>query len=141
MHIKSMGNPIITKCHSLILIAIQTEKGEIMAAGKIIIVNRSPDTLSVAINIWSSNGGNPGTFAVLPGATGDSATWSRTDERGYVMFLKQGGSEAPFYVVPGSTITFVSMDSVVDNGQRIHPITAPLPSLTEERAEVNPAEK
>nr|KVE55754.1 hypothetical protein WS71_29025 [Burkholderia mayonis] len=62
-------------------------------------------------------------------------TWTRHDSRGYVLYLKQGGSEEPFYVVTGSNITFVSMSNVVDNGQLIKPVSAPVPS----RADVSVA--
>ncbi|CRY44087.1 hypothetical protein [Burkholderia pseudomallei] len=96
-----------------------------MASNKISITNKSTSALSASLSIWDSDNGNASNYTV---ASGTTETWTRYDNRGYVLHFGQGTSDASFYVVTGSQVTFFSMDNVIDNGQPIRPVTAPLPS-------------
>ena len=66
----------------------------------------SAETFNVAINEWGS-GGETGYFPVTPGKT---ESWDRTDVRGFVMSVQEGGLTIPYFVAAGDNIT-LSLDA------------------------------
>lgn len=61
----------------------------------------SGQTFNVAINQWGEDG-QTGYFPVAPGET---ISWEREDERGFVMSVQEGGSTLPYFVAAGDNIT------------------------------------
>ena len=62
--------------------------------------NRTGSTIHVAISLWGEESASPDFFPI-PGQGEDS--WNRTDDRGYVMVVRQRANSSPYYVVEGAT--------------------------------------
>ncbi|MCB2254439.1 hypothetical protein KTQ74_21215 [Pseudomonas chlororaphis] len=82
------------------------------------VKNNTSNKIEVAINQW----GNDGQTGYFPIAVDQSDTWSRTDSRGFVLSLRKGGTEKPYYVQSDSSIV-VGISDVKDNGRVISPLS------------------
>ncbi|KAA6167471.1 hypothetical protein F3K50_24770 [Pseudomonas marginalis] len=82
------------------------------------VKNNSSNKIEVAINQWGDNG-NTGYFAL---SVDGSDTWDRSDSRGFVLSLRKGGTEKPYYVQSDSSITVGNTD-VKDNGRVLTPLS------------------
>ncbi|KVT12885.1 hypothetical protein WK46_30755 [Burkholderia ubonensis] len=92
-------------------------RGVIMATG-VTIQNLSSITLTASVSRWAD--GDPGRFSI---ATGQSSTWStRTDPRGYIVYLEQDGG-LPFFAPTGATVQFYSMTEVTVDGHPAKPLS------------------
>jgi hypothetical protein len=78
------------------------------------VTNSSSHSIKVAINHWGDDG-QTGFFTV---SSGGHETWGRSDVRGFVMSVNQGGNTTPYYVLKDSNIT-VSDSSVTDGDNTI----------------------
>lgn len=81
------------------------------------VKNNSSNKIEVAINQWGDNG-KTGYFPLDAGKSDD---WDRGDSRGFVLSLRQGGTEKPYYVLADSNIV-VANTEVRDNDKVISPI-------------------
>lgn len=80
------------------------------------VTNSSTREIEVSINHWGDSG-NTGYFTI---AQGDDESWDRSDDRGFVMVVKKGGSQLPYYIYYDSVI-IVQDDKVTDKGSVIKP--------------------
>ncbi|KVC57144.1 hypothetical protein WI72_14775 [Burkholderia ubonensis] len=88
-----------------------------MATG-VTIQNLSPNTLTASVSRWAD--GDPGRFSI---ETGQSSSWpTRTDTRGYVVYLEQNGG-LPFFAPTGATVKFYSMTKVTVDGNIAEPLS------------------
>lgn len=78
------------------------------------VTNGSQKQIQVAFNQWGSKGNTD--YVTL--ASGDSDSWDRTDQRGYVMAVNLSGTQTPYYVQAGSNIVIRDND-VLENGLAI----------------------
>jgi hypothetical protein len=75
--------------------------------------NKTNSSIGISINHWGDSG-KTGFYTV----SGDSVeSWSRSDSRGFVMFLREGAMSGPYYVKADSTVTIHS--NRVDNAVRV----------------------
>lgn len=81
------------------------------------VTNNSDHQIKVAINHWASDG-NTGYFTL---DNGKSESWDRSDERGFVMVVKRGAAQRPYYVQYNSEIA-VLPEKITDNGSDLKPI-------------------
>ncbi|UCZ84911.1 hypothetical protein LGQ10_00915 [Pseudomonas sp. L5B5] len=82
------------------------------------VKNNSSNKIEVAINQWG-NDGQTGYFSL---GVAQADNWSRSDSRGFVLSLRKGGTEKPYYVQSDSSIVVENTD-VKDNGRVISPIS------------------
>jgi hypothetical protein len=82
------------------------------------VKNNSSNKIEVAINQWG-NDGQTGYFAL---SVDESDTWNRGDSRGFVLSLRKGGTEKPYYVQSDSSIV-VGNTEVKDNGRVLTPLS------------------
>jgi hypothetical protein len=87
----------------------------------ITVTNKSADDIQVSISTWG-NYGDPNPYPV---GTGITESWDRKDPRGFVLYLQKGATAQPYYVQAGAAIVFFSFQEVTDNGEPIHPVSAP----------------
>ncbi|KVC82575.1 hypothetical protein WL05_32155 [Burkholderia ubonensis] len=88
-----------------------------MATG-VTIQNLSSINLTASVSRWVD--GDPSRFTVAPG---QSENWpSRTDPRGYVVYLEQNGG-LPFFAPTGATVKFYSMTKVTVDGNIAEPLS------------------
>ena len=81
------------------------------------VKNKSKHEVEVAVNQW----GNDGNTSFFKLAIGASDTWNRTDNRGFVMYIKINGSQTPYYVQADSEVViqneqdhvYVTVDKVL----------------------------
>jgi hypothetical protein len=83
---------------------------------KMIVTNSSAREIKVAINHWGKDGSTD--YFTIP--SGGKESWDRSDERGFVMVVKKGGSQLPYYIYFDSEI-IVHDDKVTDKGSEIPP--------------------
>jgi hypothetical protein len=77
------------------------------------IANNSKNAIQVSVNEWGDEGGiSTDWFEMKPG---ESDSWHRTDSRGYVMAVNQGGYVTPYYILPDSEISI--FDFYVQDGE------------------------
>lgn len=89
--------------------------------GKIKVKNNSNATIQVAINKWGS--GNGTYFTLNPG---NSESWSRNDERGYIMAIKNENNYRKYYYIKhGKDIEINSLGEPTIDGVRIQQIFMP----------------
>lgn len=81
------------------------------------VTNNCSYEIQVAINQWGNNG-DTGVFPIIPG---NSESWDRTDERGFIMIVEKVGAKSPYYVNKGSEI-LVANDGVKNHGVILRPI-------------------
>ena len=81
------------------------------------VTNNASQQIKVAINKW----GDEGSTTYYSKSQGESGTWDRSDDRGFVMMVKKGGSTEPYYVQHDSNI-IVDKSQVTDHGSTITPI-------------------
>lgn len=82
------------------------------------VKNNTSNKIEAAINQWG-NDGKTGYFAI---AVDQSEKWNRSDSRGFVLALRKGGTEKPYYVQSDSSIV-VENSEVKDNGRIISPLS------------------
>ncbi len=82
------------------------------------VTNSSDQEIEVAINQWGDDG-ETGFFDISPG---EKEEWQRYDEKGFLMIVKKGGAQRPYYVLHNSSI-IVSNDKVTDSGSTIDPLS------------------
>lgn len=85
------------------------------------ITNQSQLPIEVAINRYGKEG-DTDYFTIA--AFGDNS-WNRSDSRGYIMSVKNGGAETPYFVRFDSGITFQRKDGtlvVKDGDMEIKPV-------------------
>jgi hypothetical protein len=84
---------------------------------KITVNNKTDSTINVSINRW----GTSGKTKYYEIKADHSEDWDRSDDRGFVMYLKESGSiDGPYYVRTGDpkVVTF-NKDSTVDGAIEI----------------------
>lgn len=75
----------------------------------ITVKNETANEINVSINQWGKDG-DTNYFKIIPQ---ESETWDRTNNRGFVMYLRESGTlDGPYYVRAGSTVTFQSNGKV-----------------------------
>lgn len=82
------------------------------------VKNSARTEVEVAINKWGDDG-KTGFFSIEPEK---SETWSRSDDRGFVMSLQISGTQRPYFVQHNSSIVVHSISHVEDHGIQINPI-------------------
>ena len=82
------------------------------------VKNNSSNKIEGAIN-HCGNDGPTGYFAL---SVVGSDTWNRSDSRGFVLSLRKGGTEKPYYVQSDSSIV-VGNTEVKDNGRILTPLS------------------
>ncbi|AWK42131.1 hypothetical protein GPY51_03860 [Photorhabdus laumondii subsp. laumondii] len=91
----------------------------------IIVKNSSNKVTKVSINKWGKDG-NTGYWDINPG---DTASWNRTDGRGFVMsIIRENEDQKSYFVLANSNIVIYDKDAtgygknVQDNGRWIYPL-------------------
>ena len=82
------------------------------------VKNESNRQLSVSFDHWGKDG-DTSWFSI---AHGKSESWDRSDERGFVMAVRLGGEEKPYYILSDSSIVIYD-DRVTDDTKVIKPAT------------------
>ena len=85
----------------------------------IVVTNLSEGDIEVSINRWGT-GGNTSPKKLDSGKT---ESWSRSNERGFVMYITMDGSGTPYFVLNDSVITVLDVNRVEDQGRQITPAT------------------
>ncbi|PAJ81643.1 hypothetical protein [Burkholderia ubonensis] len=84
----------------------------------ITIQNVSANLLTASISRWVD--GDPSRFPIQ---AGESSNWpTRTDSRGFIVYLEQDGG-LPYYAPAGATVKFFSMTKVTVNGNIATPLS------------------
>lgn len=83
------------------------------------VKNLSSSKIEVAVNRWGG-GGSTSYFSVDPG---DDESWSRSDERGFIMAIKRGTQETPYYVSPNSSVAVYAGHVADQYGNTLQPAT------------------
>lgn len=82
------------------------------------VQNNTLREISVSINHWGKDGSTDW-FSISPGG---SESWDRSDDRGFVMAVRQDGQEKPYYIFASSSV-IVYDNYVMDDSRVISPAT------------------
>ena len=82
------------------------------------VTNKSSNKIEVAINQW----GNDGDTKFFSIDREKKESWNRADSRGFVLSLKRGGTQKPYYVQADSSIVVGNTD-VKDGDRVLEPIS------------------